>query len=380
MDRYDYIFAGAGCAALSLVFHLNRSSLSNKTILLIDPMLNQVPNKTWCYWAEKPLAIHPKNSHFSWNTLNFKIGNEAFQKKLGNLNYFHLNSRDFYSSVLEELKKSKNIFFKTATVQGIKESSDAATVTTLEGNQYHGNTVFDSRFAPTSFVATPYLKQVFAGWHIETSQPLFDPTSFTMMDIQKNSASPFEFFYILPFSQTSALIELTAYSQENIDLEILEGKLKKYLSYVLNSSEYHVSFQEMGVIPMTNKRILHSPSSRIFPIGTTAGWTKASTGYTFQKIQENSSVIVRNIENGLPTLQGINHKGRFEFYDNILLTIATKWPEKLSAVFADLFRKNSPEKVLRFLSEETSLYDEVKLLGKLNYSIFIKSLLHYESR
>jgi lycopene beta-cyclase len=61
MDSYDYIFAGSGCAALSLVFHLNRSSLSKKRILLIDPLINQVPDKTWCYWAKEPLAIHPKN-------------------------------------------------------------------------------------------------------------------------------------------------------------------------------------------------------------------------------------------------------------------------------------------------------------------------------
>ncbi len=380
MDRYDYIFAGAGCAALSLVFHMNRSSLSNKRILLIDPLINQVPNKTWCYWATKPLAIHPINSNHSWNTLNFRFEENLDRKDLGNLRYFHINSKEFYHSVFEELKNSDNIFFKEARVHEIHENHNSGIVTTLEGDEYLGDMIFDSRFIPSKLVATPYLKQVFAGWTVETTEPLFDPSTFTLMDIQKNSHSQFEFFYILPFSPTSALIELTAYSQDNIDTEILERKLKKYLSTYLKTSEYQVSFQEIGVIPMTNKRLESTPSNRIFPIGTAAGWTKASTGYTFQKIQENSSKIVRNIEKGQPPLEGINRRSRYEFYDNILLNIATKWPEKLSGVFADLFQKNPPEKVLMFLSEETTLLDELKLLGKLNYSIFIKSLLHYESR
>ncbi len=380
MDRYDYIFAGAGCAALSLVFHLNRSSLSHKKILLIDPLINQVPDKTWCYWAKKTLAIHPINSNYSWNTLNFKIEGNSHRKDLGNLRYFHLNSKEFYYSVFQEFEKSDNIFFKEARVHDIHENEDGVLVTTLEGDQFFGNTVFDSRFIPTSLVETPFLKQVFAGWKVETNQPIFDVTAFTLMDIEENSQSQFEFFYILPFTPTSALIEFTAYSQENIDKEILERKLKKYLSNYLKSSDYQVSFQETGVIPMTNKKRDCKHSNRIIPIGTAAGWTKASTGYTFQKIQENSSKIICNIEKGLHPLQGIKQKSRHEFYDNILLNIATKWPEKLSDVFADLFQKNPPVKVLKFLSEETSFLDEINLLGKLNYSIFIKSLLHYESR
>lgn len=380
MERYDYIFAGAGCAALSLVYHLMRSKLRHKKILLLDPLIHQIPEKTWCYWAKEPLSIHPKNSNYSWSTLNFKINENFYRKDLGDLRYFHINSKEFYYSVLEEFKNIDNIFFKESSVQDIHEKTDGAIITTVDGDQFLGDTIFDSRFIPSKLVPTPHLKQVFAGWTVETIQPQFDPTSFTLMDIEKNSQSQFEFFYILPFSPTSALIEFTAYSQENIDTEILEKNLKKYLSKNLKFNEYRVSFQETGVIPMTNKKSDRKHSDRIIPIGTAAGWTKASTGYTFQKIQENSSKMVLNIEKGIPPLKGLGAKSRHEFYDNILLNIATKWPEKLSSVFADLFQNNPPEKVLKFLSEETSLVEEVKLLGKLNYSIFIKSLLHYESR
>lgn len=379
MERYDYIFAGSGCAALSLVFRLMRSKLRHKKILLLDPLVNQIPDKTWCYWAKNPLEIHPKNSIYSWSTLNFSIESNNHQSDLGDLHYFHLNSRSFYHSLLEEFRNSENITFKEAIVTKINEHQQGATVTTAEGDDFFGNIIFDSRFLASNLVDDPYLKQVFAGWKIETTQPCFDPSSFTLMDIENNSQSQFEFFYTLPFSSTSALIEFTAYSQENIDTVTLEKKLRKYLSAKLNLTDYEISFQELGVIPMTNKKRKRTNSDYIIPIGTAAGWTKASTGYTFQKIQENSSKIVSNIERGIPPLEGIHRKVRHEFYDNILLNIAKKWPGKLSSVFSDLFLNNPPEKVLRFLSEETTLLDEVKLLGKLKYAIFIKSLLHYEA-
>ncbi|WP_332914094.1 hypothetical protein [Algoriphagus boritolerans] len=75
----------------------------------------------------------------------------------------------------------------------------------------------------------------------------------------------------------------------------------------------------------------------------------------------------------------IKRSARFAFYDNILLNVAHKWPERLQGIFLDLFTSSSADVVLRFLNEETSLTEELKLLGKLRFSIFIKSLMSYET-
>lgn len=75
-----------------------------------------------------------------------------------------------------------------------------------------------------------------------------------------------------------------------------------------------------------------------------------------------------------------NHPSRFKFYDNILLNIAHKWPEKLGGVFLELFQSSPPADVMRFLNEETSFTEELKILSKLRFSIFIKSLMRYEAR
>jgi len=379
MERYDYIFAGAGCAALSLVYHLMRSSLRHKKILLLDPNIHQIPDKTWCYWAKAPLEIHPKNSIHSWNSLNLKFGSNSQFNSLENLNYYHLNSKDFYQSLHQEFKSLENIVWKESSVVASQEVNSGVIITTADGEKHEAQVVFDSRFDPNQIISNSHLKQIFSGWRVESSKPIFDPSSFTMMEIQETRSPQFEFFYILPYSKNSALVEFTAYSKTHIEKLDLEKELKSYLSSILKTEDYQISFQENGVIPMTNKSIKRIKSNRVIPIGTAAGWTKASTGYTFQRIQGNAKKIVSNLEKGQSPLNGIERSRRFEFYDNILLNIASKWPERLAGVFEDLFKNNPTDKVLRFLSEETSLVDEIKLLSKLKFSIFIKSLLRYES-
>lgn len=71
---------------------------------------------------------------------------------------------------------------------------------------------------------------------------------------------------------------------------------------------------------------------------------------------------------------------RFNFYDNILLNIAHKWPNQLPQVFFNLFGSSSAEMVLRFLNEETSFWEEIKMLNRLKFKIFLKSLVQYETR
>ncbi|WP_332914095.1 lycopene cyclase family protein [Algoriphagus boritolerans] len=108
MESYDYIFAGAGCAGLSLLHYLLESELKDSKILLIDPKINEIPDKTWCYWAENPLEIHPTEHIHSWNNLSFISNKSKITTNLGNLNYYHLNSLDFYRSIFKKTGKSSS--------------------------------------------------------------------------------------------------------------------------------------------------------------------------------------------------------------------------------------------------------------------------------
>lgn len=379
MNHYDYIFAGAGCAGMSLVHYLLESNLKESKILLIDPLGDSIPNKTWCYWAEKPLEIHPINHTHFWNNISFLSDGSKITKNLGNLNYYHLNSHDFYISVFKKIKNHPNVIFIQDEVMELVENGNTVEVKTKKNDTFSTTQVIDSRLNSAEITSKSSLKQIFTGWRIKTEKDVFDPSSVILMEFPKQISDQFEFIYILPFSKTEALVEYTAYSQATISEHVLKYSLENYLKESLGNNPYEITFRESGVIPMSTHRNPTPKQNRVIKIGTAAGWTKASTGYTFHTIQNNCKAIVKALEAGKVENLNFDSPSRFAFYDNILLNIAHKWPKKLQNLFINLFTTSSADLVLRFLSEETTFKEELKLLGKLRFPIFIKSLLNYEA-
>lgn len=379
MERYDYILCGGGCAGLSMLYYLLDSKFKESKILIIDSSYNEEVNKTWCYWASKPFQIHPKESMFSWDSFSLKSGQKKLKKTLKELNYYHLNSHEFYAAIYAKVKNKSNIEFLKDKVIELEDSADYVIVKSEKSGIFYGNLVFDSMLKPVHSDTTK-LKQLFVGWKIKTQHDAFDPEKMTLMDFRTASSIPFDFYYILPFSKTEALIEYTAYSDKSISFENLELHLKNYLKDRFAENPFEITYVEKGCIPMSTLHTSHSESKKIIPIGTKAGWTKPSTGYTFHQIQSNCQLLVKRLEENKFDNLIIKRKSRFTFYDRILLNIAHRWPEKLKYVFLNMFRTSSPDMIFRFLSEETSFWEELKILSRLKFSIFIKSLFYYESR
>ncbi|MCM0042133.1 MAG: lycopene cyclase family protein [Algoriphagus sp.] len=376
MKKFDYILAGGGCAGLSLVYHLLDSSLKDSNILILEPTLGEIPNKTWCYWNTAALPIHPEAARFSWNSFYLQQGKQQHQHRLTKLAYYHLNSHDFYTHVLEKIKNFPNVHFLKEEVSSIHSTGNEVYVETKSSGTYSSSYVFDSRI----FVGNetqPILNQVFIGLRIKSNTPVFDPNSMGLMDFDTPGSSGFDFIYTLPFSDQEALIEYTAYTSDAYREEVLLGSLKNFLQQKYGTLAYQITFQESGQIPMTTRVQPTSSGSRHVRIGTAAGWTKPSTGYTFAQIQENCNQLVACLEQGATQNLRFQRKPRFIFYDNILLSIAHHWPKRLPGLFINLFSTSSPDLVFRFLAEKTSFWEEVKLLSRLKFGIFLKGLTRY---
>jgi lycopene beta-cyclase len=378
MKKYDYILAGGGCAGLSLVYHLLESSLKESQILIIDPNQGEIPNKTWCYWSKEALPIHPQSARFSWNSFYLKDEAQQLTKPLNELSYHHLNSHDFYAHVLEKIRQFPNVHFLKEEVVALTPTGTEIQVTTHTADSYNASFVFDSRVESNDSDQS-ILKQVFIGIRIKVSEPLFDPKKWGLMDFETRPSNGFDFIYTLPFSAHEALIEYTAYTTEERSEEELLKELQEFLNQKYGSIAYDIQFQESGKIPMSTRNFFSSVSPRHIPIGTAAGWTKPSTGYTFAPIQENCAAIVASLERGELTNLHFPRKSRFVFYDNILLTIAHRWPKRLPGLFLNLFSSSRPELVFRFLSEKTTFSEEIRLLSGLKFGIFLKGLLRYGS-
>lgn len=381
---YDIVVTGLGCSGLSFVYHLLNSPLKNQTILLIDNDPKQQNDRTWCYWSEEPLDIHPKSvPTIFWNKISLSNGAHSVDKSIGNLKYFQIKSSDFYSSILEKIRSKNNITWILDSVIDIPIVDGMAVVETSKNGIIKGKKIFNS-IPFISKTQIPHLRQVFLGWEIESKTPCFDPKKVTLMDFDPFIGEETAFVYILPFNDKRGLVEYTVFTREKkIDKAFFISKLTNYIKTTLGVEDYKIIFREEGSIPMTTKNLnKHPKHPNLISLGSIAGCTKPSTGYTFHTIQKHTKKVIASLvdeTNPNSTKFDWARKVRFSFYDNILLNVACKWPSELPHLFQDLFQKNKGEDILRFLNEETTFLQEVSILVRLRFKIFIKSLLNYES-
>ncbi|HYO20786.1 MAG TPA: lycopene cyclase family protein, partial [Flavisolibacter sp.] len=141
----------------------------------------------------------------------------------------------------------------------------------------------------------------------------------------------------------------------------------------LHLTDYKVTDQEFGIIPMTNHKFTPG-QNKIVNIGTAGGQTKGSSGYTFYFIQQHSKAIVAQlIKSGKPFLP--KPAPRFHFYDSVLLHILQHNTLPGKQIFSTLFQYNRTADVLTFLNNESSLTQELKIISSLPTMPFLKAAI-----
>lgn len=366
MNTYDYIIAGSGCAGFSLLYAiLQEPTLQNANILVIDKDSKNNNDRTWCYW-EKEAGIFEEIVYAKWDTLEFL--STDFEKKLdlGAYTYKMIQGIDFYNFVLSFAKKFNNVTFLQETVLEITSSKNEASVKT-EKNSYIAKTVFNSTpiFNPEINEQNSLL-QHFKGWVIKTEQSFFNPEVGRLMDFRLSQENGATFMYVLPTSSTEALVEYTLFSPKILPREKYTTELKKYISEELQLENYTVAHKEFGIIPMSLATFKNYPLENVVNMGTSGGFTKASSGYTFQFIQKNVSEIVNQLKLGKkPNLKPSFKDKVYHWYDRTLIAVILS--EKLSGkeIFTKMFQKISAQKILAFLGNQSTFLEDVSIMKSL---------------
>ena len=219
------------------------------------------------------------------------------------------------------------------------------------------------------------LRQHFKGWMIETPTPVFNDCIATFMDFRIEEKPSNTFVYVLPVSSNKALIEYTVFSPALLDKEEYDAGLQQYIQQFLKLSSYKILDEEFGVIPMSTYTFSRGEGS-IVNIGTAGGQTKSSSGYTFRFIQKHAAAIVQALI--LAQSPHVNEKlfdKRFRLYDVTLLNILYNQKSYASIIFSDLFKKNKPQQVLKFLDNETTLTEELKIMNTVPKTVFVPAAL-----
>lgn len=371
--QYDYIIIGNGLAGFQLALALSQDTFfDNKKIALIDKSDKTENDKTWSFW-EKGTGKWDSIVTKSWSEALIFTNNKELYLKLFPYAYKTIHALDFYNKAKQELSRKTNFHFIIDEVLSVENTIQPKVLTA--NNSYKAEHIFDSRITEDYFSElNNYTKviQHFKGWIIETDLPAFNTDQFTMMDYRLKDGNQTTFTYVLPLSSTRALIEFTYFTSEIVEEATYDHFVKSYISNQLKIDTYTIAETEMGSIPMTNFPFENYSTKHITKIGTAGGWVKGSTGYSFKHTEKKVAYILTNLK-ALKTPSKNLFSQKYKFYDKIFLKVLKDENDKGEWIFEQFYSKNSVEAMFKFLDEESSLMEELKIMKSLFSFAFIKA-------
>ncbi len=374
MGRYDLIVAGAGLGGLSFLWHLMEAGVGARRVLVLDRSFHIRGDRTWCFWGtdDAPFASMASTS---WRQAELAFGHESMTREMHEHSYYCISSDAFRAEVMARIETCEGITLVEAGIREIGEDEAGPYVITEQG-RYDADWVLQSvqfgRADASREVRYP-VRQHFGGLEIRTASPVFDPDCFTMMDARVEQQGGVSFIYILPFAPDRALVEHTVFSATTLSPAEHYALTSAYIQDRY-SVDYTIERREFGDLPMDDRAPDQQSSARVFNVGIVGGHIKPSTGYTFARVQRRTRAMAQEYAQAGRLKRVASAPLRFEFYDRLVLRILHDTPQLGLAVFHALFKRNTMDRVLRFLDERTRFNEEVLMFLKLPFVPFIAGI------
>jgi lycopene beta-cyclase len=371
-SSWDYIICGAGASGLALAYQLGQMGLRHKRVLLLERAPKTLNDRTWCFWE---IGDNPFEAvvHKRWNNIWFHGPGLSKRFDIAPYAYKMIRGADFYGFMMDWIQKQPNIELRYGDVQSFEEPQSGARVR-LNDDWLEASWIFNSIYKPEPpREGFHYLLQHFKGWFIRTAQPVFDVNAATFMDFRVPQNGETRFVYVLPTDEHTALVEYTLFSRTVLPDHEYDDALRAYLREFLQLEHFEILESEFGIIPMTDAPFPERSSPHVIHIGTAGGRSKASTGYTFQRILRQSRVMAQNLRDFNEPLRPKPLFDRHAWQDAIMLRVLDEKRQGGAEFFSDLFKKNTPQHVLRFLDEDTSVLEDLQLMSSVDIPVFTKA-------
>jgi len=360
-NNYDYIILGGGAAGLSLAHRMAVDpAFAQAQIAVVEQASKNTNDRTWCYW-ETGTGYYDSIVKKSWDKIHFYSKTLEKVQEIGPYQYKMIAGIDFYNHVLPILDQAPNVTLIHEKVVNIEEVSYKVSVQlsdrTIEGSQVFKSYPSVEQIDKEQHI---YVDQHFKGYFIETEEPSFDPEVATFMDFRIKQDGDARFLYVLPESETKALVEVALFSNQLLNQDDYHKILKDYIRDFLKIEDYKIKEEEFGIIPMTTYPFKNHNTERIFHIGTGGGIVKASSGFAFNRIQQHTDQLINCLKTNEPLAKSY-HKlhGRHLFYDKVMLHAMLRNGVSGEEIFTTLFRKRSAPHIFKFLDQETSHLEDV---------------------
>lgn len=375
MEKFDYIIVGAGCSGLSLAYEMNVKNLFNdKTCAIIDKRKEFNRDKIWSYWNIYEHSFYDCLIN-KWDKFCVKKNQNEIILDCENFQYQSIDSQKFYKKILDNLNSNKNIkLILNKSVDKIYENKNEAIVQCSD-EIFRTDIIFNSSL-DNKTTKESELFQHFYGCEVVFDENVNLPEYPIIMDFNCNQDSWVHFFYTLPMGKNKIFIENTWISNEkNFAFERYITEINYYIQNNLNyKKKYKTNYSEIGSIPMFHFKN-NVKYKKLIDIGTAGNHTRKSTGYTFLNIQKSVKQIAINISKKR-NIKESSVSLKYNYLDNIFIKVLLEKKGSMYEVFFNLFKKNKTKDIVKFLSNTSNWFEDLRIILSMPKLIFIKKLLN----
>jgi hypothetical protein len=364
---------GAGVSGLSLA-HAILQEIPDADITLADIRAHLPnPSRSFCYF-QTTSAYSPIRANTTWS--NIKFSGPGFSRKIdcSLTPYTYLEGDYFFNEIIQYLLRAKVTF--RWNCQSVEVGTDYLRIDDVPEKF---DLVFDSAFQVED--AEPTLWQTFGGLWIESSSPIFEADTATLMELTQSSAdSAVNFMYILPTSSCSGLVEHTSFSKKRQDAATHLNQCNLWLSKYQNSG-IRIIKEEYGNIPMG----LNTKKIQFNSIGTSADAIRMATGYGYQNIQRQARILAKTAS----LLRNTSHRGTFppiktpkvagsmlKFIDKTFLKALSVFPLQGTKLMEQILANAPGPELISFLAGDSSMINTLRVISKAPKITMLKTLCY----
>ncbi len=354
---------GAGCAGTLLAVQLRRQRFTGH-IELLDARNDFTREQRWCYWQDRTVPISPDiPSHCQWSKWKLADAQSQTVRSSGRYTYNHVHAPAFFAWHHPRLAEDSHVTLhlgcrvdctglgrngrhRIETNYGVVEADEVIDA------RHEGAAAYCDILANASLLVW----QSFLGHVVECVSPCFDADTVTLMDFRVPTPYGLAFAYVLPFSATRALVEVALLASRPVGSDGLTAALEGYLDERIGKS-LEILATEAGVLPMTPANFSGRSRSEGVSIGAGGGAVRPSSGYAFGRILRSTATLAATLCRGQRP-KPVQLARKYRVLDTLFLRLLRNDPLAARNAFMAMFAKVPPDRLIRFLTESSSLRDD----------------------
>ncbi|MBE7157384.1 MAG: hypothetical protein INR62_02915 [Rhodospirillales bacterium] len=370
---------GAGCAGTLLAAELRRRRFSGR-VELLDARTDFVREQRWCFWRDGRETVPDLPISAEWLGWQVADQRQSICHAAPSCVYSHVHAHEFFGRFHARLADDPQVGVRLGCrVLSVERRSGRTFRVQTSGGELLADAVIDARHegAPSyerTIANVPgLLWQTFRGRVVEFAIPCLNPATVTFMDFRVSMAGAgLAFVYVLPFTKTRALVEAVVLDCARADAPRLDAILEAYSEERFGGGGEILAVEE-GVLPMTSRSFMSRGTNHSLCLGVGGGAARPSSGYAFANILRAVRRTAGALCAGQPQWQP-RFAWKYRVLDALFLRLLRTDPAGARHAFMAMFAGVEPARLVRFLTEASSLRDDLAVGFALPKAAFCKTV------